>query len=82
MDRLKGEPGSGRRELQQKKACVFNPSNSTSRLIWTALNQDEKSDGGDCVRGGKCGLLQAERGRRRAAGSGERVFLEAGESKK
>jgi hypothetical protein len=40
MDRLKGEPGSGRREVQQKKACVFNPSNSTTRLIWTALFAD------------------------------------------
>jgi len=46
------------------------------------LNQDEKSDGSDCVKRGKCGLLPAERGRRRAAGKGERVFLEARESKK
>jgi hypothetical protein len=46
------------------------------------LGQDEKSDGRDCVKRKKCGLLQAERSRRRAAGNGERVFLEAGESKK
>jgi hypothetical protein len=37
MDRLKGEPGSGRREVQQKKAPVSNPSISTTRLIWKAL---------------------------------------------
>jgi hypothetical protein len=37
MDRLKGEPGSRRRKVQQKKPCVFSSSNSTTGLIWTAL---------------------------------------------
>jgi hypothetical protein len=40
MDRLKGEPGSGRRKVQQKKPCLFSSSNSTTGLIWTALLLD------------------------------------------
>lgn len=37
MDRLKGERGYGRMEVQQKKACVFKPYNSITRLICTQL---------------------------------------------